>query len=153
MTSYTCKKCGWSGNVNGTPRCLPCAVKATKKWKKENPEKFRAQRRRYVKSVWRRRPDEMRARRRRYYLPATARRQRFRRKDRLRAGSATATDLRLVYKIHNGKCAYCGTDVPNPRFSRINPRGFDHVVSLSMGGRHDKENIVVCCYECNTRKR
>jgi 5-methylcytosine-specific restriction endonuclease McrA len=44
------------------------------------------------------------------------------------------------------QCQYCGDDFPPSQLS------FDHVVPRSRGGKTTWENIVSCCFRCNTRK-
>jgi 5-methylcytosine-specific restriction endonuclease McrA len=43
-------------------------------------------------------------------------------------------------------CQYCGTDYPPSQLS------FDHVVPRSRGGKTTWENIVSCCFGCNSKK-
>jgi 5-methylcytosine-specific restriction endonuclease McrA len=43
-------------------------------------------------------------------------------------------------------CQYCGNDFPPSQLS------FDHVVPRSRGGKTTWENIVSCCFHCNSRK-
>ena len=43
-------------------------------------------------------------------------------------------------------CQYCGDDFPPSQLS------FDHVVPRSRGGKTTWENIVSCCFNCNSRK-
>ena len=50
-------------------------------------------------------------------------------------------------------CFYCGKQLkfksPKPYKSALS---IDHYVPLSMGGESNKENIVICCFECNIIK-
>lgn len=39
--NHSCKKCGWSGLVNGRPRCLACWRRRSKEWHAANPDKSR----------------------------------------------------------------------------------------------------------------
>jgi len=153
MVVYTCKTCGWSGQVNGQQRCLACTRERVKIWRKENPDKYRAQKSRYDKKFRAERPDEYRAKKRRYYLPKTAAKAYRRRRQWLEAGNVTAQQLREIYKAHAGQCAYCHTHIPKPRFNPLDLRGFDHVIARAKGGKHTAENIVVCCRSCNEIKR
>lgn len=43
-------------------------------------------------------------------------------------------------------CAYCGQTNPLQRTT------IDHVVPLSMGGKHSRDNTVLCCEPCNAAK-
>lgn len=51
----------------------------------------------------------------------------------------------LYYRDH-GKCMYCGEPL------KINTLTFDHVHPRSRGGRHEWENVVAACKECNSDK-
>lgn len=44
------------------------------------------------------------------------------------------------------RCPYCDRDL-TPRINAL-----DHVLPTSRGGEHSRENVVVACKECNTRK-
>lgn len=149
---YSCKSCGWSGIVQGRQRCLACARRRVADWRLRNQDKARAQKARYDKKFRQTRPEEYRAKRRRYYLPATAKLARLRRIEWLKSGAVTNEDLRYIYRLYDGKCVYCGVMV-KPRYSTTDPRGFDHVKSRNQGGKHEAENIVVCCRTCNELKR
>ena len=50
-------------------------------------------------------------------------------------------------KLDKGECHYCGKSFPRKEFT------MDHVVPLSRGGVSAKGNVVVCCKECNNRKK
>ena len=50
-------------------------------------------------------------------------------------------------KLDKGECHYCGKKFPRKEFT------MDHVVPLSRGGDSAKGNVVVCCKECNNRKK
>jgi arylsulfatase A-like enzyme len=149
---YQCSKCGWKGNVNGRQHCLSCYAAATAKWRKENPEKYLAQKARYDKRFRQERPEEHRERRRKYYLSETAQKAWQRRAQWLKVGTVTKQDLKDIYQIYHGLCAYCHTKVI-PRYNATDPRGFDHVKSRAQGGKHERSNIVVCCRKCNELKR
>ena len=56
----------------------------------------------------------------------------------------TAAEWAEILACYNHSCAYCGrTDRPLTR---------DHVIPLSKGGHHIKENIVPACRSCNCKK-
>jgi 5-methylcytosine-specific restriction endonuclease McrA len=152
MSQYKCKKCGWAGKVNGRKRCLACYRKRVKEWREKNPEKRKLQKQRYDAKFRKERPEEYRSKRRKYYLPKTAARVYRIRKEWLLSGDVKKEDLKKIFLNHEGKCAYCGKKVI-PRFSPKDPRGFDHVISRSKGGKHTASNIVVCCWKCNMLKR
>lgn len=65
-----------------------------------------------------------------------------RREAKLAEGSLTLQQWRAILAAHGGCCAYCGGAATE----------MDHVIPLSRGGRHDKDNIVPACRSCNARK-
>lgn len=69
-------------------------------------------------------------------------RNRRRARERSCEGKLTSAEWQQILKDSEGKCSYC----PNPGSS------MDHVVPLSRGGAHSKENIVVACLSCNSLK-
>lgn len=56
----------------------------------------------------------------------------------------TAQEWREVQEAYNHHCAYCGQVFDNLTM--------DHVIPLSKGGWHTKNNIVPACKSCNSRK-
>jgi 5-methylcytosine-specific restriction endonuclease McrA len=50
-------------------------------------------------------------------------------------------------KLAAGRCYYCGQTIESSRLT------MDHVVPLAKGGRSEKNNLVACCKECNTKKK
>lgn len=151
VSQYKCKKCGWSGEVNGKPRCLPCFRRYVSGWRLRNPEKVKAQKARYDRKAREERSDWYNSRRRKYRKSETNREAWEARVAWLRSGDVTRDQLVGIYKNNNGKCYYCGSAV-KARFSPFDPRGFDHVKSRANGGRHTATNIVVCCKTCNEIK-
>lgn len=55
----------------------------------------------------------------------------------------TENDWLIVLKEFDGKCAYCGND---------GKQSIDHVVPVTKGGNHTKNNIVPACRSCNSSK-
>lgn len=55
----------------------------------------------------------------------------------------TANDWLEIQARHNHRCAYCGKQTILT---------MDHVIPVSKGGKHVKENIVPACLSCNARK-
>lgn len=51
---------------------------------------------------------------------------------------------REVFRRDNHRCQYCGTTT-----SRLT---IDHVIPRHMGGRHQWDNLVTACPQCNRRK-
>jgi 5-methylcytosine-specific restriction protein A len=50
-------------------------------------------------------------------------------------------------KVASGSCYYCGQTGKPSRLT------MDHVVPLTRGGCSEKNNLVACCKECNTKKK
>lgn len=150
---YNCKRCGWTGEVNGRPRCLPCCALATAAWRKANPEKKRDLSRRMEKKLRTERPEETAAKKRAKYRRNLPRyRARYaKRAEWLRVGNVTKEELVSLHESVSGKCFYCGVSVSG-RFKPSDPRGFDHVIPRSKGGIHTIANLVVCCRSCNERR-
>lgn len=148
---YHCKKCNWEGEVLTRPRCLACYRKNVAKWRKENPEKCRAQKSRYDKRFRAIRRDEYNAKRRRYRKPETNAKQWKARLEWLLSGTVTRNDLIEIYESTKGLCKYCQVKV-NARFNPYDPRGFDHIKPRVKGGKHERTNIITCCGKCNARK-
>jgi 5-methylcytosine-specific restriction endonuclease McrA len=56
----------------------------------------------------------------------------------------TAVQWREILERYHYCCAYCGTNAAHLTI--------DHVVPVSRGGQHTKENIVPACQSCNSAK-
>lgn len=151
MTQYTCKKCGWSGDVIGRPRCLACYRKRTKEWREANPQKFKEQRARYAKKYRTERREQYNAKRRRLRSKERNAINYRKRHEWLLSGDITRQDLIDIYELQNQRCFYCSKKV-KPRFSPHDPRGYDHVISRANGGKHTRDNVVLCCRKCNELK-
>jgi len=50
-------------------------------------------------------------------------------------------------KTQNSPCFYCNTAL-NQKTATM-----DHVLPISAGGRSTKDNLVVCCKSCNSKKK
>lgn len=62
-------------------------------------------------------------------------------------GSYSRSDLRVLWELFAGNCAYCCAAVD---FDVVQP---DHVVALAAGGSNDVSNILPVCPSCNASKR
>ena len=60
-----------------------------------------------------------------------------------RTGNLTLNEWKEILKKHNYCCAICGTK------EKIEQ---DHIMPLSKGGKHEKENIQPLCRSCNASK-
>lgn len=55
----------------------------------------------------------------------------------------TSKDLKELIKLSKGKCFYCGMK---------KKLSLDHIVPISKGGSHTKDNVVMACISCNSSK-
>lgn len=77
------------------------------------------------------------------------------------------TMLDQILKDQGGKCATCSNAIKfwteldsftikdflnGKRISLSDYASVDHIVPLSWGGGHEKENIQILCHTCNSRK-
>lgn len=60
----------------------------------------------------------------------------------------TADEWKDIMQRHGYACAYCGR-----LFSESLPPTQDHVMPLSRGGNHTKDNVVPACKPCNSSKK
>jgi len=58
-------------------------------------------------------------------------------------GDFTEQDWINIKNSYKNKCAYCRSD---------EKLTIDHIIPLSIGGKHDKNNIVPACCSCNSTK-
>lgn len=135
-SAHSCRKCGTTRVVpaGAVRKCLPCKNAWQNEWRRGHPER-------------RGNPGKSGQR-----TPEANRKWCQVRFAWLRAGDCTSSDLRNIYSAARGLCAYCAVLVERPRFARLSPSGFDHVIPRSLGGRHTPSNIVVACTSCNRRK-
>lgn len=56
----------------------------------------------------------------------------------------TITEWKIILATYNNACAYCGAT--NKKLEK------DHIIPISKGGKHAKENVVPACRSCNSRK-
>jgi len=57
----------------------------------------------------------------------------------------SSRELKQIYENAKGFCHYCGKDITKG-FT------FDHKIPFVKGGKNIKENLVLCCLNCNRRK-
>jgi 5-methylcytosine-specific restriction endonuclease McrA len=104
-----------------------------------SPEKYRA-----ISAIWR------------AANPGRVHLQRSRRRGRLASaeGSYTAEEIRRLFVLQKGKCAYAGLNRPNWCLGKIALRGchHDHITSLAKGGENWIRNIQLLCAPCNLHK-
>lgn len=69
---------------------------------------------------------------------------RLRKQQRRKAGGFTKQEWQMVLEAYGNKCVYCG--------SSGTKLTIDHVVPVSKGGKHEKDNIVPACGPCNSSR-
>lgn len=62
------------------------------------------------------------------------------------SGSFNARDIKEIYDLQKGRCAYCKTKLKRGRH-------IDHITPLSRGGSNERRNIQLTCAKCNSRRR
>lgn len=50
-------------------------------------------------------------------------------------------------QLGRGQCYYCDKKFPKDQLT------MDHIVPVVRGGKSTKSNVVVCCKECNSKKK
>ena len=111
-------------------QCKRCICANGKKWREENPEKWRASR-----SRWRaNNPDKVRA------IHRNTSHKRYRQK----SGGIGAAELLAWEAAQRKVCHWCGV--------RCKTWHVDHRTPLAKGGRHDLDNLVIACPSCNLSK-
>ncbi len=64
-------------------------------------------------------------------------------------GTHTADDIRDLYELQNGHCAYCGITI---YFDLPKDIHTDHMTPLSRTGGNSPDNLVLACEDCNLSK-
>jgi 5-methylcytosine-specific restriction endonuclease McrA len=134
---------------------MPCAAARSREWRARNPELKKEQKKRWLIKRLLREPGyaNLRNRIKRLNNPETTKAAWKRRYEWLKLGTVTKEELIRIWERDSGSCQYCNSQVKNPRFRPCDPRGFDHVISRSNGGKHEALNMVVCCQKCNALKQ
>ena len=101
-----------------------------KKYQQNNLEKYKRSRQKYLKNH----PEIRRA---------WEHRKRVRKANQL--GDWHPDYEQILYKEQQGLCYYCDKDL-------VGIYHIEHMVPLSRGGMHDKDNIVLSCPSCNLEK-
>ena len=120
-----------------------CSQKCSKKkWKSENREKVNAQNRKDLANMRLRDPE-------RYRFYSKNRRHLIKEASNGVSGKRFSTvftlkDWEEIKESFENKCAICNCD---------EKLTIDHIIPLSKGGKHSKENIQPLCHECNSGKK
>ena len=61
------------------------------------------------------------------------------------SGNITKEDLKFLFAVQKGKCAYCRSKLGKGYHA-------DHILPLCLGGSGGRENIQLTCAPCNTKK-
>lgn len=153
-----CRKCGvelvvgktWhpSAAKYGDYICADCKRAYVRQWKKDNPDyqrQWHAAHREERISYCRQWHEENADHERRWRKNNRERiRETFRRYYARKKGvTIKPVDEVAIYKLYNNACIYCGA---------TDNLELDHIVALSVGGKHCEDNLVVACRSCNASK-
>jgi hypothetical protein len=72
-------------------------------------------------------------------------------------GRVTAEELKQLVAEYKSRCLHCGKELDflrsqDAKNQQQNIATFDHLISLSAGGRGDKENLAPACAPCNQNR-
>lgn len=99
-------------------------------WQKVNPDRCRDIQRRWRKAN----PEKLRA----YEHKRRAR-------EVVAGGSFSASDIKNLYRLQNGRCPYCQISIESGYH-------IDHFIPLVLGGTNSITNLVLACPSCNLSK-
>lgn len=114
-----------------TPEYKTKAVARAIVWAKANPGKARAA----IRDWMNRHPEK---------LAQYARNRRARENNAV--GSHASDDVREIFRMQKGMCAYCRVSLKKVRTHE------DHITALSRGGSNDRSNLQILCKPCNLTK-
>jgi 5-methylcytosine-specific restriction endonuclease McrA len=143
-------------------KCKASAKASSARWKKENPEKVKAGGVKYreanlekckanITKWFKTNPEKARAKIRKWQKanPEKVAVSGSKRRTAKYASTPisemlTSTEWLAILAEADGHCAYCGKEAKLT---------LDHVIPLSKGGRHSKDNVVPACGHCNSSKK
>ncbi|KPI33296.1 HNH endonuclease [Actinobacteria bacterium OV450] len=167
-THKACTRCGEEKPMSAfttasgtrTSRCKPCLNQLSKDRQRQNPEKVRAEQKRYRTANL----DKVRAAARAHYhankayyaaknaewirenpMANRARRARYRANKLAAPGAGVSTEQWIALRDSYGCCIAC--------MAPDGPLEPDHIVPLSQGGWDEVENIQPLCRACNAAKK
>jgi len=108
--------------------CRMCVREKVREWRKKNPEKLQAQKRKYAQT------EHAKQWQRNYFLTVS----RFKR---------NKVGIRFdIFRRDNFTCQYCGRKSPDVILE------LDHIFPRSLGGKDSFDNYKTSCFECNRGK-
>lgn len=167
-----CRRCESAAALRRYYETREAALPRMAAWRKANPDKVKANRRKWLdRSVEHRKKmfaayrtqhrDRLSAKRRMWYRSNRAHAQTYRREhpgDRLRhrhtyrarkranGGTFTQQEWQALCVKYQHRCLCCGKSEPEIKLTA------DHVIPLSLGGRNDITNLQPLCHSCNSSK-
>lgn len=175
FSGIPCKRGHVAERTFSSGMCKECASQSNKLWMKENEQRRKAAEKKYKaenidhirekKRAYRHaNPEKTREGNRRRALriidhiraraiqwqkdnPDKVRAREGRRRARKNAagGKFTASDLKSLFDMQSGKCAYCFVKLGKNYHA-------DHIVPIAKGGTSWPDNIQLCCPTCNISK-
>lgn len=162
-----CSKCGREQGDNFSPnnggRCRPCEQERARIYRQthasetlarlhvqraEHPEKRKTANRKW-RTTHREKHNELNRNWKKAHPEAVAN-ERARRAT-LGPTKISASQWRILMLSTNWRCLYCWTLLTNDH-NRPTSRTIDHIVPLSLGGKHEMANLAPCCARCNSSK-
>ena len=138
-----CEVCGKEYEPK-SPKAKTCCRKCSiKRWKILNPEKSKEYNRQSARRCRKRDPE-------RYRFYSKNRRHMIREASNGVSGKKFSTVFTLkdwdeIKEKHNQCCVICGASDLKLTI--------DHIIPLSKGGKHNRDNIQPLCHSCNSRKK
>lgn len=170
-----CKNCNCDTERKSNGRCKACAKEYLYKWRKENPEKFRAiqdswdaknadrlkqaaralyeksrgEKIAYSKEYYEKNKEAIKPRKKQWQmnnLDSCRLSDQNRRAAKLNCGGRLSSGLKeKLFTLQKGKCACCGLPLGEKYH-------LDHIMPLALGGSNTDDNIQLLRQRCNNQK-